>query len=559
MLKNLSISNMAVIDKESLPLSGGFTVLTGETGAGKSVLIDSVNMILGHRSDKTLVRHGEKSAYCEAEFFIKNDDIIKMLEGEGIFDTDDTVIISRSLSADGRSVCKINGITVSASFLKQLSKELINIHGQQDNQKLLEKKYHTSVLDKYITSKEITDAFDEYKKAYNEYKICKQRLEAAQKSSQEQEKEIRYLSFVAQELFEADVKPGEEQELEEKHEILSNAMDIYGALTGVYSLLYDGEENVYEMLSGATSALSKISGISDKLKEFKEILSDLLYQVKDLASDIVDFRDENEPDDAALCQASERLGIIFDLKRKYKKSADELECYANEVKERLEALESEDISVLEEKYSKALKKALTYAKAISALRLKYKKILEDEIHDALSDLNLSHAQFEISLEETDLSDTGCEKCEFIMCTAGRGEMRPMEKIASGGELSRIMLAIKYVLSDCDDCQTLIFDEIDTGVSGKAAVMVAKKLYALSKKKQVICITHLAQIAAMADNHVLISKQLATDGAFKTSVTNLSSDGRISRIMAGDVTGDDIKSAAGDLLSASEKIKNEIMY
>ncbi len=562
MLKNLSISNMAVIASQSLDLANGFTVLTGETGAGKSVLIDSVNMILGNRSDKTLVRHGQKQACCEAEFFIKNPLVTQMLEEEGIFDSEDRIILSRSLSADGRSVCKINGVTVSAAFLKRLSAELINIHGQQDNQKLLEKKYHTSVLDKYIISKENTKAYDDYKNAYEEYKAVKQKYETAQKSSEETEKEIRYLSFVADELLKADVKKGEEKELSEKYEILSNAMDIYNSLSGVYALLYNGEENVYEMLSCAASSVSKISAFSDKLKEFKEILSDLSFQVKDIASDIVDFRDSNEPDDAALAAADERLELIFDLKRKYKKTADELEEYAKEVQSRLAQLKSDDLNLLEEKYTEALGNATKSAKAITNLRLKYKKILEAEIHTALSDLNLSHARFEIGITETDLSALGAEKCEFLMCTTGKGEMRPMEKIASGGELSRIMLAIKYVLSDCDDCPTLIFDEIDTGVSGISAAKVAKKLYALSKKKQVICITHLAQIAAMADNHVLISKALAPDGSFKTSVTGLSSNGRIdeiSRIMAGDVTGNDIKSAAKDLLCASEKVKSEIVY
>lgn len=560
MLSRLDISNLAVIDSQSLPLKGGFTVLTGETGAGKSVLIDSINMILGHRTDRSLVRHGKKAAVAEAVFSGLTEEIKKLLEDEGIFDAEEEISVSRSLSAEGRSVCKINGVAVSAAFLKQLGAELVNIHGQQDNQKLLSKKYHTDILDSFIKVNGGADIILGYNAAYEVYEQAKKKYDKASADREKTEKEINYLKFVSEELGEADIAKGEEAELSERQEILANAVDIYMALSAVYDVLYDGEVNAYGILSSAASHTNKVASYSERIREFSESLSDIMYQIKDIASDIRDFRDENEPDEGALSEVEERLGLIFDLKRKYKKSADELSDYAKEVEEELLSLEAEDIAELEAKYIQAKENALEWGKKLSGERERCKKILEKQICRALADLNMAHARFEILLEQRPLSASGLEAAEFMMCTAGQGELRPMEKIASGGELSRIMLAIKYVLSEVDDCDTLIFDEIDTGVSGISAQAVADKLYALSKNKQVICITHLAQIASMADTHVLISKSLGEDGAFYTNVSALDEEGRIeelSRIMAGEAKGDKTSLAARDLLEKSKSKKADL--
>lgn len=560
MLNKLNISNLAVIDSQSLNLSRGFTVLTGETGAGKSVLIDSVNMILGHRCDKTLVRYGKKAAVAEAVFSV-NKKLSTFLENEGIFDSDDGVCVSRSLSSEGKSACRINSVTVSAAFLKSFGAEVVNIHGQQDNQKLLSKKYHTDILDGYIRLNGGAQIIDEYKKAYDEYAKAQSDLERLEKNQKETQKEINYLSFIADELQQAAIYEGEEKELCEKQEILENAKDIYTALMQAYEILYNGEENAYSLISSALRILSKVSGYAPKIEKICDDLTECMYQVQELASDARAFCDECDTDEDRLAEIDERLSLIFDLKRKYKKKADELVTYEDEVKKKLAELVEYDTQALAEKTKKLWQKAMQAAKSLSEIRIKYKKILEQKICLALADLNMKNAKFEIALTENPISAHGAESVEFLMCTTGKGELRDMEKIASGGELSRIMLAIKYVLADSDDCETLIFDEIDTGVSGVSAQAVAEKLYALSKTKQVICITHLPQIAAMADNHVLINKTQGDDGMFYTSVKTLDEAERaeeIARIIGGRNDSKTVTDAAKDMIQSANRIKSELV-
>ena len=559
MLKKLNISNLAVIDKQSLDFSKGFTVLTGETGAGKSVVIDCINMILGHRCDKTLVRYGKKSAVAEAVFDV-NEKVKSILENEGIFDADDGVCISRSLSSEGKSVCRINALTVSAAFLKSVGTEIVNIHGQQDNQKLLSKKYHTDILDRYISLNGGGDVIEKYQSAYKEYRKAKAEFDKLSKNREETQKEINYLQFIASELSEAAVYEGEEKELCEKQEILANAKEIYVTLMESCNMLYEGEQSAYSFISCAAHMISKISGYSEKLKQINESLNECMYQIQDIAGEARDFCDECDTDERQLEETDARLSLIFDLKRKYKKSADELVGYEEEVKERLNSLFAQNIDEAEKNCGKLFNNAKKCADDLSKERLKYKKILEEKIYSALADLNMKNVRFEIALSKCELSEKGAEEAEFLMCTTGRGEMREMEKIASGGELSRIMLAIKYVLSDADDCETLIFDEIDTGVSGASAQAVAKKLYALSKKKQVICITHLPQIASMADNHMFINKIRLQDGSYSTEVSVLSESEKaaeIARIIDGNSENESVIAAAKEMIENAKKIKSEI--
>lgn len=559
MLNKLTISNLAVIDKQELKLSDGLTVLTGETGAGKSVLIDSINMILGHRCDKTLVRYGKKAAVAEA-VFDANEKAVKMLEDEGIFDCDDGVCVSRSLSSEGKSACRINAVSVSASFLKTMGAELVNIHGQQDNQKLLLKKYHTDILDDYIRLNGGGQIIDEYRAVYEKYARSKAELDKLEENQKEIQKEINYLTFIADELDEADIYEGEEKELCEKQEVLANAKEIYTNLMETCDLLYDGEENAYSYISRAIRLLSKISTYSPELERICDELNECMYQIKDLTSDARSFCDGCDTDEQQLAQTDDRLSLIFDLKRKYKKKADELVSYRTEVREKLESLTECDPESVRKITNELFERAEKCAKKLSEMRLEYKKVLEDKIYAALCDLNMKNAKFEIALTANALAVHGAESAEFLMCTSGQGEMRAMEKIASGGELSRIMLAIKYVLANADDCETLIFDEIDTGVSGVSAQAVAEKLYALSKTKQVICITHLPQIAAMADNHVFISKTEGEDKMFYTTVKTLEKDERaeeIARIIGGRGENETVIKAAEDMLESAECVKKQI--
>lgn len=555
MLKSLNISNLAVIESQTAEFEEGFTVLTGETGAGKSVLIDSINMILGNRTDKTLVRHGKKAAVCEACFAINSEKVRLMLEEEGIFDFDGELFISRSLSSEGKSVCKINGVTVSAGFLKNLGAELINIHGQQDNQKLLSKKYHTDILDNYIKVNEGTEVYDKFGAAYDEYKKLGAEYEKLSKNSEETEKEIKYLSFVKQELEDAAIYEGEEAELEEKQEILANAKDIYIALSNACEILYDGEENAYDMLSSAERISGGAVGEIKELEEACESLGDCIESVKDVCKVFRRFRDNLDLDENSLREVDERLGLIMELKRKYKKNADDFEKYLLQVSDELEGLKAVDCEVVLKNMEEAKSKALDIAKKITVLRKKYKEILENQICGALCDLNMKNVRFEISLKNTELMKTGVEEAEFLICTAGKGEMRAMEKIASGGELSRIMLAIKYVLSGADDCPTLIFDEVDAGVSGVSAEAVGEKLRLLSRHKQVICITHLAQIAARATKHIRIVKEIGDDMLYSTKVEALERDERvkeIARIMGGSNISKSVLEAAVEMLGKEQE-------
>ncbi len=555
MLKSLNISNLAVIEGQSVELKNGFTVLTGETGAGKSVLIDSINMILGNRTDKTLVRHGKKSSVCEACFLTDSEKVRLMLEDEGIFDFDGELFVTRSLSSEGKSVCKINGVSVSATFLKSLGAELINIHGQQDNQKLLSKKYHTDILDNYIKFHEGEKLYLDFAKKYDEYKRLLAEYEAIFKNSEEIEKEIKYLSFVKEELEEAAIYRGEELELSERQEILANGKDIFVALSNICEILYDGEENAYDMLSGAERLSDGVVGGVRELEGACEGLGECLVMIKDICKTFRNFKDNLDLDENSLREVDERLGLILDLKRKYKKESDEFEEYLIEVSEKLEALSAADCNAAFEKMQNAKNEALSAASEITKLRKKHKAILEKEISIALGDLNMKNVKFEISLRETELLKKGTEEAEFLICTAGKGEMRAMEKIASGGELSRIMLAIKYVLSEADDCPTLIFDEIDTGVSGISAEAVGEKLRSLSCHKQVICITHLAQIAAKAANHIRILKEEGKDMMYSTRVEELEYDERVlelARIIGGSNISESVTTTAREMIDKNVK-------
>ena len=550
MLFNLSIENVALIEKADINFKDGFSVLTGETGAGKSILIGSVNMLLGERVSKEIIRHGENYAYVEGLFYV-DDEVKKDLSAFDVEpDEDNSIIISRKLSADGKNICKAGGKTVSVAVLRDIGRSLINIHGQHDNQALLDAKCHISFLDAFCSKNE-NDKFLEYKKIYADLIDCKRSLEEFDIDENEKLRKIDLLQFEIDEINGANIVSGEEDELKTKRNLVKNKEEFTKNCMGALSILYENDdETAYNLISQALRLIDKIS--DDSLNELSEKINDILYNVEDVVGDIRHQLDKISLDDVSLDEIEERLDLIYKLKRKYGNTEEEILKYCENAQEELDKITFSDAkkAELEEKIEFLNEKALKLAQQISKVRKTSAQIIENEINSQLKELNMSGACFKVSFEACELCKNGIDKVEF-MISANLGEPeKQLTKIISGGELSRIMLAMKNVLTDGDNAQTLIFDEIDTGISGITAGKVGKKLSEIANKKQVICVTHLPQIAALSDNHFKIEKT-STDTKTNTYVTLLSQDEKIVQI-AYMISGDEKSEAS--LAQAREMIK-----
>lgn len=535
MLNQLSIKNVAVIDSLDIDFHGGVSVLTGETGAGKSIIIDSINMILGDRANKELVRYGKEKAVVQAVFDASGD-IGALLEDNGIDVEDGQVVITRQLTKDGKSAARVNGIVVTLGFLREIAGELINIHGQHDSQALLMSAKHIAFLDAYAENEEY---IGKYREILSKRREIKKRLGALEMDEQEKTRRIDLLEYQVNEIKKASLEKDEEENLKEQRDICANAEQIKSAVDEAYQNIYGGDEvqSAYDGVSIAAEALSNISGLNPQLKAMYDSLNAVMYSLEDTAHEIKEFGDEVYFDERELNDIEERLDLISRLKRKYGSSVGEIFEYLAKAEEELNdiKLSDEKIHELKAELSALTEELKARGKLLSERRKKAAAGLEKSIEASLHELNMEKARFCVSIENTgEFYENGMDKAEFLI-TANPGEpLKPLVKIASGGELSRVMLAIKSVLADSDGVDTLIFDEIDTGVSGKAAVSIAKKLSQIGKSKQVICITHLPQLAAAADNHYLIEKN--TDGEMaSTSLTELDEKGReeeLARIIDG---------------------------
>ena len=535
MLTNISIKNVAVISSLSVDFHKGVTALTGETGAGKSIIIDSINMILGDRANREVVRYGSDKAVVQAVFDVP-EGIANILHENDIETEDGQLIITRTLTSEGKSTARINGMAVTLGVLREISDRLINIHGQHDNQALLTPTKHIGFLDAYAYA---ADKLTAYKVTLKEKRAIEKKIDALKMDEREKMQRIDLLDYQVNEIKKANLQKGEEDDLKEQRDIYANAEQITTAVGEAYSNLYSGDEvqSAYDGISIAVNALSEISDLNPKIKEVYDTLSGVMYTMEDAAHELKEFGDGVEFDEQELNDIEERLDLISRLKRKYGGSIEDILNY-------LEAAERElsDIRLGDEKtaeYAAELEKITgklrTQGQELSSLRKKAAAELEAQIEGALHELNMEKARFSVSVETTDeFYDNGMDKVEFLI-SANPGEpLKPLVKIASGGELSRVMLAIKSILADTDEVETLIFDEIDTGVSGRAAVSIANKLRKIAKNKQVICITHLPQLTAAADNHYLIEKD--TDGEMaSTTLTELDEKGReeeLARIIDG---------------------------
>lgn len=557
MLTTLYIENIAVIEKTSIDFSQGLNVLTGETGAGKSIIIDSINAIMGQRTSKELVRTGAKTALVTAQFDDVNDTVKAKLKELGYDnEDDDTLILQRSISAAGKSTCKINARPASVTVLKEVAKNLINIHGQHESYELFSPDTHIDYIDSFG---ELNSELDDYREKYKRYKALKKQLNEANSDESARLHEIDLLTYQTTELFNADVQPDEIEQLENERIVLMNSEKIFTLLNDARELL-DGDERTaggVESVESAMNYIQRAASLNGEYESISESITDVYYNLRDCIEAISDAADSVESDPQRLEEIDERLDLLNRLTRKYGCECNELPSLAEKMQTRLEELLSYDKNrdQLEADYKEAGNNALVAAQKLSEIRKKTAKVFSERVREEMSFLNMPNVQIVTQFENTDFYEKGTDKIEFLI-SANPGEPpRPVAKIASGGELSRMMLAIKTVLASTDDIDTLIFDEVDTGISGSAAQKVGMKLKEVSKSSQVLCVTHQAQLAALADAHYLISKQVE-DGRTFTQVKLLDFDGRkheLARIIGGVSITDAALAHAESMLKESEEL------
>lgn len=565
MLKELQIKNVAVIDEVHIEFSNGFNVLTGETGAGKSILIDSINMALGSRVSHDLIRSGTDKATVNACFEVENSGVVKQISELGYDVEDGMVIISRQLNCDGKSVCRINGSVAPASVAREITSMLIDIHGQNDNQTLLCSKNHMGLLDEYGELQELTDA---YRSEYKSMKSVMREIEELSQSEEEKARRLELLKFQTEEIMEAKLKSGEDEELESRRDYLCNIESIVEGAGKAYGVLYGGEEvSVYDLIRQAVRSVADICRFDETIESSYERLNAVSAEIEDIASDLNNCLSKTDYSRKELDQIEERLDLIGNLKRKYGNTIDEIIEYMNSASDEAEKIMTSDeqLEKLKGELEIIHKKVAEKGEKLSLARKMAASELEDKIMKELSELDMPKVRFAVSVENRmkdgniEYNENGQDAVEFMISTNPGEELKPMARIASGGELSRIMLAVKSILADTDTADTMIFDEIDTGVSGRAAQKIAEKICRLARKKQILAITHLAQIAGMADNHYLIEKS-STDEKTSTSVTLLETEERIkelARIIGGVTVTELTMQNAREMIEMAKQKKAEV--
>lgn len=547
MLKTLVIENIAVIKKTQIEFTSGLNVLTGETGAGKSIVVDSINAILGERTSRELVRAGSDNAFVNAYFEDINDDVkLKLNEYDIPIEEDGSLLLSRKISAGGKSVCRVNGLPVTVGILKDIGTHLVNIHGQHDSQALLNPDFHYKFVDAYADCDEL---LAEYKESFKSFLNIRRQLKSLTSDADERDKQSEILDYQIKELRDADIKVGEWEELKHRKSVILNSQAILNALNTLLGAVNGDDENqgIQSVLSSSDKEITALLDADTQLKPIKEKLDsaeDLLESIKDLISDKMESLDF-QPDE--LDKIEERLDILYTFSNKYGETEQDMLYYLADA-ERKRALfdnSEQDLERLNAEYDSSLEKTQSLALKLSEVRRKAAEKLGEEICSQLEFLDMPGVKFVTQFSKGNLSSSGVDKIEFLIRTNPGEEPKPLAKIASGGELSRIMLAIKSIIAKSDSIATLIFDEIDTGVSGKASRKIGLKLKEVGENAQVICVTHSAQIASAADSHFLIKKEYTDNAAF-TQIMPLDFEGRkyeLARIMGGlNVTESLLKSA-----------------
>lgn len=531
MLIGLDIENIAVIEHTSVEFEDGLNVITGETGAGKSLLINSLNMVLGARASREFIREGAPFARVCATFFCK--EIISTLDEYGIESDEGNIVITRKIYPDGRNLCHINGSSVNVSLLRSIGEKLVVIHGQNDTGELADTSSHIHFLDAFAQNDAL---LEDYRKIYDELKESQDTLSKLDEDETARKREIDYLSYQTDEIEKANLDENEETELLSRKKLLENAESISSLSEKAYASL-SGDNRAKELFHNAKRALEELADIDESTLPYAEKAAELYYETEELAREVSSYMSGVTYNAGELAQIDDRLSDIKSLKRKYGGEIAQILKFYEEASEKLVFLKSldENKDKITAKCDALLKEASLIAQKLTTARKKSAEVLSARIEDELSSLDMPKCKIEFCFTPCPLYWLGAERVEILISTNPAEAPKSMTKIASGGEISRIMLAIKSVFSDFDGIPTLLFDEIDTGVSGRAAEKIAKKMRALSENYQLICVTHLPVIAAAAQNHLLIEKNISKDG-FKTQIRPLSEEDRIkeiARIISGD--------------------------
>ena len=545
MLELLHIENIAVIRQADITFRPGFNALTGETGAGKSIVIDAISAILGQRAYRDAIRTGASRAFISAVFHGVPD--YPWFQENSVPVDGGEVLIQREIFADGRNACRVNGIPVTVSILRGLGQQLIQIHGQHDSAQLFDEANHLAMLDAFADHAPL---MERYRNAYLEMDALRKRIRSLQMDEAEKARRVENLTFQIQEIDRAELKVGEDQELEEKRKLMRSGEKLMNALNEAAGALYGGDDTdgAVSLVSQAQHALGLVADVSESIDTAYNQVTELSYSVVDAAERVRDLRDSFDFSPGELEAVESRLDVIHRLRRKYGATCEDILNYQKKCKKELDEIQMADdtIAQLQAQFRVKAKAAKALAAELSESRHQAAKQFEVRLISELRQLDMPRVQFVCQLEPLKhLEESGGDSCRFMMSANIGEELRQMNRVASGGELARIMLAMKNVLSEKDHIPTMIFDEVDTGVSGRAAQKVAEKLHSVSQGKQVLVVTHLPQIAAMADTHFLISKA-EKDGRTYTSVTPLDLEGRkteIARLIGGaKITSNTLKSA-----------------
>ena len=552
MLASLKIENVAVIEKAEVNFTPGFNVLTGETGAGKSILIDSINAILGNRTSRELVRSGAQKACIWATFESIPASVKKQLEKCGYEVTDD-LLLYREINAEGKGSCRVNGMPATAAVVRDISSGLLSIHGQHDSQSLTNPALHLGLLDQYAQNR---DLFAEYYRRYRELVTVKRQLDALNASESDKQRRIEALAAEIDAIDAAALQPGEEKTLQERKNVITHAQSILAGITAAHLALAgdeDGEQaGAADLLGGAVDGLQNSARLDESLTAMSERLNDLYYSARELATDLADRLDAYGFDAGELDQIETRLDTIYRIKQKFGMEVDELLARREAAAAELETFQSsgQKIAELKAQMQTLYAAAKETAEKLTQSRLKGFAAMNKEMKAALEFLNMPGIRFALKHARGPLSSHGQDTVEFLISTNPGEEPKPLAKIASGGELSRIMLAFKSALADRDALPTVIYDEIDTGVSGLAAGRIGQLLHQTARGHQVLCITHTPQVAAFADNQLLIQKNVRKDRTF-TEIHTLDMDGRV-EVLARMISGDKVSELS--LASARELIE-----
>ena len=557
MLSVLHIENIAVIEQAEILFEGGFNVLTGETGAGKSIVIDAISAILGERTYRDVIRTGANRAFVSA-IFTNIPQYDWFSENQVEFDTQE-LQVQREIYADGRNVCRVNGRPVSVASLKKLGGRLINIHGQHDSQQLFDEENHLTYLDAFARDEQELEA---YQQAFSAMQSVQREIQKLSMDESEKLRLVETLTFQIEEIRAANLVSGEEEQLKERRKVLQNAEKLSDALRMADEALYGGDssDGAAGLLSNAEHALSRVSTIGADMQTLHQKISDLMYSVQDAADELRAMRDDLSYSEGELEEIEERLDAIHKLKRKYGASVEDVLAYLEASEQRLDEIEfaSDRIETLKKREAELQKETIRQGEILREKRLSAAQAMESRICDELRQLDMPKIRFVCEFTPQQPMQTGLDSVRFLMSANVGENLKPLSKVASGGELARIMLAMKQVLAQQDGVPTLIFDEVDAGVSGRAAQKVAYKLWTVSKGRQVLCVTHLPQIAAMADAEYTVEKRVENERTY-TSVLHLDESGRkqeLARLIGGSMITETTLAGAAELLRLAEEAKSE---